>query len=258
MRNSKTLRKLRAGQPVFCLKSVYAEPDIVEIMGYLGADVVWICNEHLGIDPECLKNLMRAGRAGDVDVMVRRAFGNYDDLIQPLEMGAAGLMIPHCRNAEMAREVVRQTRFYPLGRRGVDGVSGDSCFGTAAMADYMAHVDRETFLMVQIEDAEAVDEIEAIAAVDGVDILFIGPADLSQSLGIPGDFKNGKIREAIRRTAAACREHGKWCGTSGLDYDYMRELLETGVHFITAGSDYGFVKNGVSEVLSRCRGLRGE
>ena len=103
LRKSKVLSKLRAGETVFCLKSLYAEPDICELMGNLGCDVIWICNEHIAIDPDRLRNVIRAGRAGGADIMVRRAFGNYDDLIQVLEMGASGLMIPHCTGAEMAR-----------------------------------------------------------------------------------------------------------------------------------------------------------
>jgi 4-hydroxy-2-oxoheptanedioate aldolase len=255
VRSSKVLKKLRQGETVFCLKSIYAEPDICEMMGYLGTDVIWICNEHIGINPEKLKNVIRAGRAGDVDIMVRRAFGNYDDLLQPLEMGAAGLMIPHCTSAEMVREIIHHTKFHPIGKRGVDGVSGDSFFGTVPVDEYMRRANEETFVMVQIEDAEAVDEIEKIAEIEGVDIIFIGPADLSHSLGVPGDFKNGKVREAISRAIKACNANGKWCGTSGLDSDYMRELIAEGVRFLTVGSDYGMIKKGVVEMLGNCRKL---
>jgi 4-hydroxy-2-oxoheptanedioate aldolase len=255
MRNSKVLEKLHNGETVFCFKSIYAEPDIVEMMGYMGVDVIWICNEHIAINPEKLKNVCRAGRAGDVDIMVRRAFGNYDDLLHPLEMGAAGLMIPHCKNAEMVREVIEQTKFHPLGSRGVDGVSGDSLFGTVPSEEYMRQANDKTFIMVQIEDVEALDEIEAIAEIDGVDIIFIGPADLSHSLGIPGDFKNGKIRNTIRRAVKACRANGKYCGTSGLDYNYMKELISEGVNFITVSSDYGMIKKGLAEALNSCSEL---
>ena len=255
MRNSKVLSKLHNGETVFCLKSIYAEPDIVEMMGYMGVEVVWICNEHIAINPEKLKNVARAGRAGDVDVMVRRAFGNYDDLLHPLEMGAAGLMIPHCKSAEMVREIIQQTKFHPLGKRGVDGVSGDSRFGTVPAAEYMQQANEKTFIMVQIEDVEAIDEIEAIAEIDGVDIIFIGPADLSQSLGVPGDFKNGKIRDTIKRTIKACRANNKYCGTSGLDYAYMQDLIAEGVRFITVGSDYGMIKKGITEALGNCQKL---
>ena len=255
MRNSKVLEKLHNGETVFCFKSIYAEPDIVEMMGYMGVDVVWICNEHIAINPEKLKNVCRAGRAGDVDIMVRRAYGNYDDLLHPLEMGAVGLMIPHCKSAEMVREIVKQTKFHPLGNRGVDGVSGDSRFGTVQADQYMRQANEKTFLMVQIEDIEAIDEIEEIAKIDGVDLIFIGPADLSQSLGVPGDFKNGKIRSTIKRAVEACNANGKYCGTSGLDYEYMGGLIEQGVRFITVGSDYGMIKKGITEAIGNCKKL---
>jgi 4-hydroxy-2-oxoheptanedioate aldolase len=255
MHGSGTLRKLRNNEPVYCLKSVYAEPDIVELMGHLNVDVVWICNEHLGINPEKLKNVIRASRSAKTDVMVRRAFGNYDDLIQPLEMGAAGLMIPHCRNVDMVKEIVRQTRFYPIGTRGVDGVSADSVFGTVPLVEYMKKANNETFLMIQIEDREAVDSIEEMAEIEGVDIIFIGPADLSQSLGIPGDFKNEKIIKIIDRTVAACAKNRKWCGTSGIDPDYTKELLDKGVKFITGGSDYGMIKDGINNQLKQWKQL---
>ena len=255
MRNSTVLSKLHDGETVFCLKSIYAEPDIVEMMGYMGVEVVWICNEHIAINPEKLKNVVRAGRAGDVDIMVRRAFGNYDDLLHPLEMGAAGLMIPHCKNAKMVREIIQQTKFHPLGKRGVDGVSGDSLFGTITPSEYMRQANEKTFIMVQIEDVEAIDEIEAIAAINGVDIIFIGPADLSHSLGVPGDLKNHKIRETIRRTIKTCNANGIYCGTSGLDYDYMKELIDEGVRFITVGSDYGMIKKGIFDALDNCNKL---
>ena len=251
LRKSKVLAKLRRGAPVFCLKDVYAEPDICEMMGCLGTDVIWVCNEHIAMDPERMRNVIRAGRAGDVDIMIRRVFGSYDDLIQPLEMGAAGLMIPHCKSAEMVREIVDQTKFQPTGHRGVDGISADSDFGLHPLKEYMEFANRETFIMVQIEDAEAVDEIEKIAEIPGVDILFIGPADLSHSLGCPGDLKNPRIKEAISRTVRAANANGKWCGTSGLDPEYAAGLLQEGVRFITLTSDYGMIRNGVKNILAQ-------
>jgi 4-hydroxy-2-oxoheptanedioate aldolase len=255
MRANKVLKKLKTGEQVFCLKSVYAEPDILELMGYLNVDVIWICNEHLGIDPEKMKNIMRAGRAANVDIMLRRAYGNYDDLIQPLEMGASGLMIPHCKSALMAKEIVRHSKFYPLGNRGMDGVSGDSLFGTIPQMEYIKTANEETFIMLQIEDIEAIDEIEAISEIEGVDMIFIGPSDLSHSLGVPGDLKNETIRKTIQRTVKACSANGKWCGTSGLDLEYTKTLISEGVKFITIGSDYGILKNGITHILKNYKAL---
>jgi 4-hydroxy-2-oxoheptanedioate aldolase len=258
MRRSKTLAKLRAGKTVMCLKNTFVHPDIVEMMGYLGIDCIWICNEHIGINPESLRNVIRSGRAADTDVMIRRPFGYYDDLIQPLEMGAAGLMIPHCASAAMAREVVRAAKFQPIGKRGVDGVSGDSFFGMTGGREYMEFANRETFIMAQIEDEEAIDEIDAIAAVDGIDIIFVGPADLSHSLGFPGEFKHPKVQDAISKALAAAQKHHKFCGTPGLDDEYTKDLIRRGVKFITYGGDWGLLKKGFSAMRDRFHALEEE
>ena len=109
----------------------------------------------------------------------------------------------------------------------------------------------EKFPTMEALAAADVDEIEKIAEVPGVDILFIGPADLSQSLGCPGDLKNPLIRNAISRAVKAAEANGKWCGTSGLDPEYTQNLLEQGVRFVTLGSDYGMIRNGVRNVLAQ-------
>lgn len=243
MRDSKVLKKLRSGQAVSCFKSAYALPDIVELMGLLGADVVWICNEHIPIGAERTKEIMRAGRAADIDILYRRAFNGYDRYIQLLEAGCSGIMTPHCSSAAMAEEIVDAIKFSPLGHRGLDGIGADADFGIRPLAEYMNHANRETFLTLQVENAEAVDCIEEIASVPGVDIIFIGPADLAQSLGCPGDLKNPAIRQVIRRCVKACNAHGIFCGTAGIDVEYMGELLDMGVRFITWRSDYAMIRD---------------
>lgn len=253
MRNSKVLDNLRKNETVFCFKSCYSDPDIVEMMGCLDIDVAWICNEHLEINPEKIKELARAGRAGNIDIMLRKVYGNYSDLIRALESGVSGLMIPHCKNAAMATEIVSHIKFHPRGKRGFDGISADSLFGTIASENYMEHANKETFLMVQIEDIEAIDEIDAIAEVDGVDIIFVGPSDLSHSMGIPGEMKNPKIKAVIQKVVDACKRNGKWSGTAGLDLEYTKELMDSGVNFITTTSDYGILKSGFKKRLDDLR-----
>jgi 4-hydroxy-2-oxoheptanedioate aldolase len=255
MRKSKVLSKLRNDEVVFCFTSLYANPDIVEMMGYLGVDVAWICNEHREINPEKIHELARAGRAGDIDILLRRAYGTYADLIRPLEAGVAGLLIPHCTSGAMAQEVASQVKYWPAGRRGMDGVNGDSFFGTIPADEYIVDANNETFLMVQIEDVEAIDEIDAIAEVDGVDLIYVGPADLSHSMGIPGDFKNPEIQAVIRKVTEACKRNGKWSATSGLDLAYTRELIDAGVEFITTASDYGVIREGFKKRLVEVKEL---
>jgi 4-hydroxy-2-oxoheptanedioate aldolase len=255
MRKSVVLEKLRKGEPVFCFKCNYLDPDIVEMMGVMGVDVTWLCNEHLELDPSRIKELARAGRAGGVDTLLRKPFSGNGELIRPLEAGVSGLMIPHCVNAEMVEKLVNEVKFTPLGGRGYDGVNADSDFGMASMSEYMEFANRETFLMIQIEDAEAVDNIDEMAEVKGVDLMYVGPADLSLSMGYPGEFKHPKTKEVVRKVVDACARNGIWSATSGIDSEYTKELLDVGVNFISVASDYGFLRNGIQSKLEELKNI---
>ena len=253
MRRSVVLEKLRRSEPVFCMKCNYLDPDIVEMMGVMGVDVVWLCNEHLEMNPSVVKELARAGRAGDIDTLLRVPYSNYGNLIRPLEAGISGLMIPHCVDADMVREIVSHVKFTPLGDRGYDGVNADSDFGLPPMKEYMEFANKETFLMVQIEDEEAIKHIDEMAEVEGVSLMYVGPADLSLSMGHPGEFKHPKTKEVIKKVVDACARNGIWSATSGIDPEYTRELVDMGVNFITVASDYGFLRNGIQSKLDELK-----
>ena len=253
MRKSIVLEKLRKGDSVFCFKCNYLDPDIVEMMGAMGVDVTWLCNEHLEMNPSVVKELARAGRAGGIDTMLRRPFTGNGELIRPLEAGMTGLMIPHCVNAAMVRDLVSEVKFTPLGGRGYDGVNADSDFGLHSMIEYMEFANKETFLMAQIEDAEAIEHIDEMAEIKGLDLMYVGPADLSLSMGYPGDFKHPKTKDVIKKVVDACARNGIWSATSGIDPEYTKELLDMGVNFITVASDYGFLRNGIQGKLDELK-----
>lgn len=244
MQPSRVKMKLKAGKAVLCAANHFANPNIVELIGQTGYDCVWICNEHVGIDRGTLEHQIRAARLTNMDAMIRVVRGGHDDLIQPLEMGAKGLMIPRVRTAAEAERLVYDTKFAPLGMRGIDGVNSDADMGQVPFLEYLSFSNANTFLNLQIEDADAVDRVDELASVKGIDILFIGPTDLSQSYGIPGDIQHPKIVEAIRRTVAACGRHGIACGTPGLNPEYGKKLLDLGVRFLAGPGDFGLVRGG--------------
>jgi len=245
MRDSIVKKKLRGGEPVFVVKTVFCVPDIVELMGIFGLDCVWICNEHLGIDPSGLREMLRAARAGQIDTVVRTGETSLDDCIRFLEMGATGLMIPHVKTAVQAQEIVERVKFPPLGKRGYDGVSADADFGTLPMTEYLRRSNEQTFLVVQIEDVSAIGQIEEIARVPGVDVVFVGPADLSLDMGIPGQIKDPRILEVVQRVVRACDGNGAVCGTWGGEPEYARRLLDMGVQYFTGLSDNGVLRKGL-------------
>lgn len=237
MQKSRVLAKLRKGQPVLCTKTNFNEAAIVEMVGLMGFDCLWICQEHLWANPETLAGMITAGRATGMDVMVRIAKAGYSSAIRPLEMGAKGLMVPHILSTKDAETWVKATRFFPIGRRGLDGVNADADWGLMSFSDYMRFSNEETFLAVQIEDPEALCSLEEIVSIPGVDIIFVGIGDLSHSLGFPGDVERPEIWDILNMVAQISRKHGKFAGAPGISLEWSKKLLDLGYLFISNGAD---------------------
>ena len=208
----------------------------MDLIGLLGFDCLWICREHCPIDGDRLAHLIRTAGLNDMDTLVRVPKGCYSDFIHPLELGATGIMVPHCMSAQEAREVVRTTRFHPLGRRPLDGGNSDGHYCMIPLGEYLRQANENTFVVVQIEDPEALEHIEEIVAVDGIDCVFIGPADLSHGLGVPGQTDHPEIVRTIQRVAAACAKHGRAWGLPVSPANASR-YLEMGARFLTCGAD---------------------
>lgn len=243
-------RKLRSGEAVICTKMNTADPVIMDMIGLLGFDCVWMCNEHVALDWDRLGHLIRTASMNDMDSMVRVAKGSYSDFIRPLELGTSGLMVPHCKDEAEVQQVVQQTRFPPQGRRPFDGGNSDGNYTLTPISDYLRQANENTFVIVQIEDAEAIDRIDGIAAVEGIDALFVGPGDLSLSLGVPGQTKHPKIVETIARVAEACRKHGKHWGLP-VTAETVAEHIKMGARFLACGADVLGLKDYYSELRNR-------
>jgi 4-hydroxy-2-oxoheptanedioate aldolase len=236
MRPSRVLKKMRAGKVASCVKLNIADPRVAEIAALCGVDCIWLDQEHIGIDHRDVEGQIRAAKVHDVDTMVRVARGSYSDLIRPLEMDAAGIMVPHLMSLADARQVVWQTRFHPIGRRPVDGGNADGAYCMIPPQDYFSQANRERFVIVQIEDPEPLQDLEQIAQVDGIDMIFFGPADFSQGIGDPNNFGNPRIAETRRRIAEVARSHGKFAGTVA-SFATLAETVALGYQFVSVGAD---------------------
>ena len=250
MRPSRVLRKLRAGEVVGCFKVNLADARAVEIAAMCGFDCIWADMEHVANTWSDVEQQIWAAKAYDVDVMVRVTRGSYSDHIKPLELDAAGIMVPHVMSLEDARRVVRMTRFHPIGRRPVDGGNADGGYGNIDFMEYLQQANDRRFVAIQIEDPEPLDDLEAIASVAGIDIIFFGPADFSQGIGSPGIWDHPKIDETRRRIARVCAASGKIAGTVGTP-DTLDELIAMGYRFIGIGADV----DGLSQY---CKGIVAE
>ncbi len=236
LRTSRILRDLRAGRRPLCFKLNLNDPRVVELCGLAGASAVWLCNEHILNDWVNLENQIRTAKLYDMDTIVRVARGSYSDYVKPFEADATAIMVPHISSAEEARAVVQMTRFRPLGRRPLDGGNVDGRYCQLPVREYIAHSNRQRLLIFQIESPEAVENVEAIAAVPGFEILLFGPGDFSHLIGKPGEIDAPEVVAARRRVAAAARRHGKLLMAPGLMAP--RATLEAeGFRIFTVGAD---------------------
>jgi 2-dehydro-3-deoxyglucarate aldolase/4-hydroxy-2-oxoheptanedioate aldolase len=211
-------------------------------------DGFWIDVEHGGLTVHDMEAAVSAGMAYGLEAFVRVAPTDYATVTRCFESGATGVMAAQIVSAEHAEEFVQWAKFAPRGRRGLNPLGRDGRFGTVPLAEFAAKANEETFVGIQIETAQAVDEIEAIAAVDGVDMLFVGPSDLSQALGCTGDFSNERCVAAIDRVAAACREHGKHWGAVTPTPAYAAMLADKGCTMISLTNDVKLVTAGMASV----------
>lgn len=251
MRPSNVLRKLRAGEIVNSVKLNFSDPRTYEIAAIAGFDCVWTCQEHVGTDYRQLQEQILATKAHDCDLLCRVPRGSYSDYIRPLELDATGIMVPHVMSADDARNVVKMTRFQPVGMRPVDGGNADGKYCMIPFGEYLEQANRERFVVLQIEDYCAMSELDEIAAVEGYDMLFFGPGDFTHSLGVPINFDDPRVQEARLKIVEAARKHGKFVGTVG-SIDNRQELIDMGYQFINLGSDVVRLANGFRETVAAC------
>ena len=242
MRESQVLKKLRAGKTVSCFKVNLSDARVSELAAISGFDCVWIDQEHIGQDWSVVAANTWATKAHDTDLMVRVSRGGYSDYIKPLELDATGIMVPHIMSLEDAKRVVQMTRFHPLGRRPIDGGNADGAYTALDFNEYLQQANEQRFVVLQIEDPEPLDELDAIAALEGYDMLFFGPGDFSQGIGAPGKWDHPKILETYKRVAVAAAKSGKFAGTVG-NPSNLEELIKMGYHFVSVGADVVGLKN---------------
>ncbi len=222
-------------------------PIVVELLGQIGYSCVWVDMEHSHLSYETLSDLVVAARAADIDIVVRLPKGPYNVVSKALELGVDGFIWPHCLSADEARQVVRLGKFRPLGMRAVGG-GRDLRFGMMNMHEYLRQANEHTMLGVMIEDASGVDEVDEIAAVEGIDLLFFGPGDLSHNYGVehekPNPLEHPKIQQAMEKTAAACRKHNKVFGTRCNPDQYLPAVVEKGARWINVTDEIISLREG--------------
>jgi 2-dehydro-3-deoxyglucarate aldolase/4-hydroxy-2-oxoheptanedioate aldolase len=238
----------------FCVGQL-CHPKLVEILGQHGGfDAVWLDQEHAGLSINQIEQACLAARAVGLDSFVRLTATDYATVMRPLEAGAGGIMAAQVRSARQAADVVQWAKFHPAGLRGVNGTGVDGRYGTLPLLDYMHQANADCFIAIQIEHIDAVNEVEAIAALPEVDVLFVGPADLSQSMGLAGQWEHPRVWEAIEHVAAAVRRHGRHWAILPRNLEYARRCVEMGCRMLSVGIDVWAVQRGLKAFVSEFEG----
>jgi 4-hydroxy-2-oxoheptanedioate aldolase len=232
--------------PVLGPFSKTTDPAMVEVMGLCGFDFVIIDLEHGPHDVSKLGNLIRAAEAGGLLPIVRvRAM---DGIGPALDLGAGGVQIPHVSSAEQARRAVEAARFAPVGHRGVCRYVRAARHSVLDRRDYFSRANT-VLVIAQVEGREGIEQLEAILEVEGIDIVFVGVYDLSQSVGRPGEVDHPQVQDLLERVCTRCRERGRVVGTFVEDPESAMRLAARGVHYLCYGVDIGLFARSCSDVV---------
>lgn len=209
-------RKLLEGKPAFGVSVMFPSPHVVDMVGRLGFDWVLIDCEHGSISVESVELMVLAAEAAGITPIARPPVNSLEAIGQLMDRGVMGVQVPHVNTAEDARRAVQAVKYYPMGERGLAAGVRSSIYGfDSSMADYAEKSNGETLVCVQLEEGEAVRNVEEIMSVDGVDVFFVGPSDLSQSLGFPGRPDTPEVRNAMEHVFSTVRAAGKISGSAG-------------------------------------------
>lgn len=237
-------RRLQIG-----LWSQLCSPIAAEVLAGAGLDWVVIDTEHAPNELPAVADQLRALYGGSASPVVRVAWNDMVPVKRLLDIGAQSLLFPFVQSAEEARQAVAYTRYPPLGVRGVAGTHRANRYGR--VKGYHARAHQEICVLVQVESLQAVDRITDIAAVEGIDGLFIGPADLAASLGHLGDIGHAQVQEAIAAACKRCAEAGKPIGILAAVEADARRFIDMGFGFVAVGSDLGLLATHSAAIAAR-------
>ncbi len=251
--------KIRTGQRVLGVFHELGSATAVEMLGYGGMDFVVIDAEHGPFGVERVQELIRAANGAQIVPMVRAKDSARNSILKMLDVGAMGLIIPNVQSVSEVRHIVEYGKYFPLGNRGIAPTSG-SKFWTAdyaaqGLTHYFAVSNSETLLLPQCETRQCLESIEEIAAIEGIDGIFVGPYDLSAALDKPGQFDDPAVTQAIERILKACKSAGKLSFIYAGGLDDVAKRYGQGYDAVCHGMDALILKDAVKSIVSSVKGL---
>ena len=234
LKKNGTKEKLRAGQAAIGVRMDFASPYVLEVLGKTGFDFVYFDCEHSSLSEGACEEMVRATELTSLTPIVRVPSNEPGVILRYLDSGVMGVIIPHCHNRQTAQRAVKAVKYHPQGDRGIAGRS--LSLSGLSVADYIKEANKETLVVLMIEDPEAIKNLAEIVGVDGIDVLFVGRLDLSVSLGIPGEVDHTTIKEAVNKVIVQGRAAGKAAGVGAIDVgkpESIRQFIGQGAQFFS-------------------------
>jgi len=254
MKTNRTRQRLAAGKvAVGIAHTLVPSTEVSKMMGAANLDWVFLDSEHSPFSTDALHELIRAYRMVGVTAVVRVCDFQYDLVSRALNSGAEGIIFPRCEEPDQLAHAVRGAKFPPEGHRGFGLGPPQIDYQQASFDEITAHCNRETLLIAQIESTRALARLPELAAVEGLDSLMVGPADLSGSLGVGGQWEHPKLVEAIDRVIAACAEHGLWPAIQVRDGDLAQFWISRGMKLIGCSTESVLLWDALSSLAHRLR-----
>lgn len=237
MTNTKMVDKLRAGTPVFGTFVKINEPRLIESFGRAGFDYVILDAEHGTYSFSQLENMIRAADAVSMSTIVRVPDCTEHSILHSLDVGAGGVQIPSLRDVEVARYGAQFSKYYPRGIRGMCADQRANDYGFGPTPDFYRFANENTLCIAQIETKEMVEKAEELCEIESIDGIFIGPGDLSQAYGKPGQMRCPEVMEAIKHVTKIALAHGKFVGTIVMKPEELDQFLDMGMLYMSIGTD---------------------
>lgn len=249
--------RIEAGELVLCMALTQARTaDIPMIAAAGGFDAVYVDLEHTAISLETTALLCAGAIGAGITPLVRVPAHDHHYLTRCLDVGAMGVIVPHVVTPAEAEQIVDACRFPPRGHRSVSGPNPANRYQPMPQQELLDSFDAQTVVAAMVETPDAIARADEIAAVPGLDMVMMGPHDLTAEMGILGQFRDETFLDAVRSVAKACRAHGKIFGIAGIrDLELLTEFVGLGLRFVSAGTDAGFMTEAATAHAARLRAI---
>ena len=247
-------KALKEGKVVLgTMVNEFAEPEVVRLLAAAGFDFVMVDTEHGPFTLETVADMVRAAKSTDLMMLARVPTADYFHVAKTLDQGVHGVMIPHTEDVQQVRMAVDATKYPPMGQRsyGIRSIITD--YAPSTVKEQIQRLNENTVVIVQIESQKAIDHIEDLVSIEGVDVALIGPNDLSISLGCPGDLNHPKMVSAISKVVEAAEKHGVAAGNHIRDMKILKEWRDRGMRVLMYSTDSGFMLSAAKDAVQALR-----